>query len=307
MSGTVNGKLRNPMTQPPSPSLTDRISNTAFRALMSFARMLPYEKRIPMMGWVVSRLVAPVTGWRNRIRENLRLTCPDLPAQEVERLVYAVPDRVGRSIAETYSGHEFIRRMQESPVEGPGLAALETAKAEGRPVIIAGAHFGNYDAWRATLTSRGFPIGGVYRPMGNQLFNDHYVKAIKAISLPLFARGLEMREMLKFLKSGGMVALAFDQHFSSAPVLSFFGLPARTAISAAEMALRLDADLIPVYAIRQPDGLSFRVLVDAPIAHSDALTMTQTLNDQLEVMIRAHMDQWLWIHRRWKEYKPEQP
>lgn len=31
--------------------------------------------------------------------------------------------------------------------------------------------------------------------------------------------------------------------------------------------------------------------------------MTQALNDQLEAMIRKHMDQWLWIHRRWKDVK----
>lgn len=291
------------MTQPPKPSLTDRLSNAAFRAVMGIALIRPYEKRVPMMGWIVSRLIAPIAGWRGRIRDNLHLACPDLSEVEVEHLVRAVPDNIGRSVAETYSGDEFRRRMLASPVEGPGLAALEAAKAEGRAVIIAGAHFGNYDAWRATLTGRGFPIGGVYRPMDNSLFNSHYVRAIEAISLPLFARGRDMKEMLRFLKKGGMVALAFDQHFSSAPVLRFFGLPAKTATSAAEMALRLKIDLIPIYAVRQPDGLGFRVLVEKPIPHTDAMTMTQALNDQLEVMVRAHMEQWLWIHRRWKAAK----
>ncbi|WP_051909691.1 lysophospholipid acyltransferase family protein [Paenirhodobacter enshiensis] len=291
------------MSHPLKPSLTDRLSNAAFRAVMGLALVLPYEKRVPMMGWIVSRLIAPVAGWRRRIRENLHLVFPEMDPAEVERLVRAVPDNMGRSIAETYSGDEFTRRMQASPVEGPGLAALEAARDTGRAVIIAGSHFGNYDAWRAALTGHGFPVGGVYRPMDNALFNDHYVKAIEAISLPLFARGRDMREMLRFLKKGGMVALAFDQHFSSAPVLRFFGLPAKTAISAAEMALRLDVDLIPIYAIRQPDGLSFRIHVDAPVPHSDALSMTQTLNDRLEAMIRAHMDQWLWVHRRWKGVK----
>jgi KDO2-lipid IV(A) lauroyltransferase len=28
--------------------------------------------------------------------------------------------------------------------------------------------------------------------------------------------------------------------------------------------------------------------------------MTQALNDSLEALVRQHLDQWLWIHRRWK-------
>ncbi len=28
--------------------------------------------------------------------------------------------------------------------------------------------------------------------------------------------------------------------------------------------------------------------------------MMQALNDDLETLVRAHMDQWFWIHRRWK-------
>lgn len=291
------------MTTAPPPSLTDRLTDFAFRAMMAFARAQPYEKRVRMVGWIVSRLIAPVAGWRKRIRNNLALACPDLPEEEVERLVRMVPENMGRSLAETYSGDEFIRRMRENKVEGPGLATLEAAKAEGRPVVIAAAHFGNYDAWRATLTSQGYPIGAIYRPMDNRLFNSHYVKAIEAISLPLFARGRDLREMLRFLRSGGMVAFGFDQHFSSAPVLSFFGLPAKTAVSAAEMALKLKIDLIPIYAIREPDGFSFRVHVAAPIAPSDPETMTQQLLDQLETLVRGHMEQWLWVHRRWKGVK----
>jgi KDO2-lipid IV(A) lauroyltransferase len=28
--------------------------------------------------------------------------------------------------------------------------------------------------------------------------------------------------------------------------------------------------------------------------------MTQALNDSLENLARQHLDQWFWIHRRWK-------
>ena len=56
------------------------------------------------------------------------------------------------------------------------------------------------------------------------------------------------------------------------------------------------------YAIRQPDGFDFEITVQQPITHSDPETMTQDVNDGLEALVRQHMDQWFWIHRRWKPY-----
>ena len=36
----------------------------------------------------------------------------------------------------------------------------------------------------------------------------------------------------------------------------------------------------------------------------DALADTQAVHRVLEGAIRAHPDQWLWIHRRWKTRPP---
>jgi len=46
--------------------------------------------------------------------------------------------------------------------------------------------------------------------------------------------------------------------------------------------------------------MDFTIQTDAPVPHTDAITMTQALNDSLEHVVRQHMGQWLWIHRRWK-------
>jgi len=284
-----------------APSVTDRLTDWAFRAIVAATRPLPYERRIPTFGWIISRVVAPVLGYPRRIRRNLALVCPDLTEVEVEHLVRAVPDNVGRSIAEIYSGREFLERVRDLELEGEGAEVLQRAHVENSPVILAAGHFGNYDAWRGALTERGYRVGAIYRPMDNTLFNSHYLKAISTIAEPLFARDRELRQMLRFLQGGGMVAFGFDQYFSKGARLTFFGRKARTPTSAAELALRFGVDLVPIYAIRQPDGLSFRILVEAPVPPSDPETMTQQLNDALEAQVRAHMDQWFWVHQRWKK------
>ena len=285
------------------PSLTDRLVNAGFLAVIGLARLLPYERRIPAVGWLFAHLLAPLAGWRGRIRAHLALARPDLPAAEIRALTRSVPDNAGRSMAETYSADEFTRRIRAAdPLEGPGLPALEAAFAAQRPVVIAGAHFGNYDAMRAALAGRGWPVGGFYRPMNNVAFNRHYVAAITSISEPLFPRGRAgLAAMLRFLKGGGWLAIGFDQFDQQAPELRFFGLPSRTVLTPAELAIRYDALLLPVYPIRQPDGLSFRVHVGEPVEHGDPAAMMQALNDDLEARIRLHMDQWLWVHRRWKQ------
>lgn len=292
------------MSEPdlPRPSLSDRLGNVAFSVLVKLAARMPYARRVAFAGRVAAGLIAPLAGWRKRIRENLALACPDLPAAEVERLVHAVPDNVGRSLAEIYSGPQFIDRIRDLPLTGPGAALLEQLKAEGRSAILVAAHYGNYDAWRGALAARGYRIGALYRPMNNRAFNDRYVAAISRIAAPLFARDKRgMGQMLRFLREGGMLALGIDQYFRNGADLTFFGRTARTPLSAAELALKYDLPMIPIFATRQPDGLSFVIEVEEPIAPGSAEEMSQRFNDLLEAKVRAHMDQWFWIHRRWKQ------
>lgn len=280
----------------------ERLGDLAFRALMGALRLLPYRLRIPLSGAIFSRVVAPAAGYRRRILQNLDLVLPGLDPAERHRIARAVADNTGRAIAELYSGAEFIRRIAaDDPLTGPGVATLDAARAEGRPVILATAHFGNYDAMRVALVARGFRVGAVYRPMNNAAFNRHYIRAMETIARPLFPRGRQgMAEMLRFLRSGGFLALGFDQHVSQGARLDFFGRPASTALSAAELALKYDAPLVPVYGIRRGDGLGFDVVAEAPVPRGTATEMTQTLNAGLERLVRDHMDQWFWIHRRWK-------
>ena len=97
-----------------------------------------------------------------------------------------------------------------------------------------------------------------------------------------------------------VLAMLIDQHFHRGARLRFFGHEALTALSAADLALRYDADLVPMYAIRAPDGISFHIVVESPIPPGTPEAMTQALNDSLEAHVRQNMDQWFWVHRRWK-------
>ena len=68
----------------------------------------------------------------------------------------------------------------------------------------------------------------------------------------------------------------------------------------ASLAVRQGAIMVPCYAIRQPDGTSFKAVFEEPIPHTDANEMTQAINDSLEKRVRENPEQWFWFHRRWK-------
>lgn len=274
----------------------DRIA----RGLIGLALALPYRWRVPLMGWLMRRLVGPLTGYRRRALDNLAMIWPDMPAPDRAAIAAQVLDNAGRTLIENYSTAEFTARAAAITPTGPGLAALESARAAGRPVILVTGHFGNYEAGRAALVARGHVIGGLYRPMSNLYFNDHYVATMEAFGGPVFAQGRAgTAGFVRHLKSGGHLVLLFDQHAPGA-LIPFLGKPAHTALSAAELALRYDAALIPFFATRQPDGLSFTVDLEAPIAPGTAEGMTRALTRRLEARVTAHPGQWFWVHRRWK-------
>lgn len=284
--------------------VAEYVTYLAIRAIIGLALVVPYRWRVPMAGWLVSRVVAPLAGYSRRVRENLAYVCPDLSESELNRLARAVPDNAGRTLIEIYSGAGFTNRFKHAPLTGAGVDALHEAHAAGRPVILVTGHFGNYDAPRAALIAAGFNVGALYREMNNAYFNPHYVAAISKVGTPVFPRGRQgLAGLIKFLRSGGMAGFLVDQYMWDGEDLTFFGKPAPTALSAAELALKYNALVVPVYGIRQPNGLDFEVVCEAPIAHSTPVEMTQALNDSLEALVRQHMEQWFWIHRRWK---PEQ-
>lgn len=279
----------------------DWLTDRTLRGLIWLMLQLPYAMRVRLMGWISRSLLGPLAGYNKRIRDNLNFVFPEMPEGEARQVTSDVLDNVGRTMIEFYSVRDFADLLRRTELSGPGIKAIEAAQKAGQPVLILSGHFGNYQAPRAALAVRGYSVAGLYRPMNNRYFNRHYVAMNEAIAKPLFARSPKgIAGLIKHLKAGGIGGLLIDQYLHEGATLGFFGKPAPTALSAAEIALKYNALLVPVYGIRQPDGLSFNLIYEEPIPHTDSKTMTQAFNDSLEARVRDNMGQWFWIHRRWK-------
>ncbi|SFE95023.1 KDO2-lipid IV(A) lauroyltransferase [Sulfitobacter brevis] len=284
--------------------LSHYVTNAVIVGIIRTGLALPYAARIRSVGWVVQHVIGPVAGYRKRALDNLALVRPDLTPQARAQIASACLNNVGRTFIENYSADDFPRRMARNVPRGAGVEPLRAATDNGQAVILVTGHFGNYEATRAALVAQGYNIGGLYRDMKNPYFNAHYVKTMEAFGGPVFPQGRRgTAGFVRHLKDGGLLVLLFDQHVQKAPILDFMGQPARTAVSAAELALRYNALLIPFYGLRQPDGLSFDTVLEAPVPHSDPETMTLALNDSLSARVRDNPEQWFWVHRRWRSHE----
>jgi len=286
---------------PTAGTRADWLQDRALRALIAGMNALPYATRIAAMGRIVAHGVGPLAGYRSRAMTHLAASYPDRSEADRRDLAIRVCDNFGRTLMENYANRDFAAHLRDTIPTGDGLAPLAEARTARRPVIFVTGHFGNFEAPRHVLTRDGLTIGGLYRPMANAFVDSHYRETMTSWGGPVFAQG--GRGTIGFARhitGGGMGTLLFDVHVSRAPAIPFMGRPALTSLAAAEMALRFDAILVPYFGIRRPDGLSFDVVVEAPIPHTDPLTMMTEATRRLEARIDRNPEQWFWVHRRWK-------
>ena len=278
----------------------DWLADRTLRGLIAAALALPYERRVPLMGTALRRIIGPLATYRKRAETNLEMIFPGMDPAQRRDIADSCCDNFGRTLIENYSWREFGERLSDTEPTGPGLPALKEAAASNRPVLFVTAHFGNHEAPRQVLTRMGYTIGGLYRPMQNAFFNAHYAKTMTSWGGPVFEQGRRgTMGFARHLRAGGMGTLLFDVS-AKGIALPFLGHPAHTATSAADIARKLGAVVIPYFGIRQPDGLSFKVEVEAPIPQGDPRNMMLEMTRRLEAQIARNPAQWFWVHRRWK-------
>lgn len=277
------------------------VHDLVVRALFGSFALLPYRASLSFAGWVVARVLAPGFGANRRIKSNLRHVWPEMTDLEMTGLCHQVSDNSARLMVESFNIKGFLKHARLSSFGGPGKERLLKALDENQPVILVSGHFGNYQAIRVLLGDLGHETAAIYRPMNNAYTNTRYINNMNRIAAPNFARGMSgTKSLLSHLRKGGAIALLNDQAAGEGSTLEFMGQPALTMTSAAEFALKYKAQLFPYYGIRQENGVDFDVVVEAPVPHSDAETMTQDLNNSLEARVCSHPGQWFWMHRRWK-------
>jgi len=273
------------------------------RAIQALPKLLPHRISLDVVGWLARRVLAPIFRTNRRIMENLAHAWPELSKSEIRNICAAANDNAARLMIESLNTKGFIRHAAKAPMTGDGVAPLMSALKADRPVVLVSGHFGNFHVVRVLLMQQGYDSAAIYRPLTNGYTNARFQKSLSDIATTNVPRGMKgTKTLVSRLRSGKAIAILNDQAAFEGVNLTFFGKPARTMLSAAELALKFNALLVPCYGIRRANGVDFDVEVEAPVPHTTAEEMTQALNDSLEAVIRRYPGQWFWLHRRWKNF-----
>jgi KDO2-lipid IV(A) lauroyltransferase len=257
--------------------------------------------------------------WTLRIRrrvalDNLRLAFPDRSEAERRTIARAAYARLGRMIPEFLLLHRATREEIERIFVYEGWERFEAARARGRGVIACTAHFGNFEVLAAAHNLRGVPITMISRKMGESGANDLWRRARQRAGVEdlVVRRGETLWAARAALGRGRVLGYVIDQNQPRRRAIfpTFFGVPAATSPMPAILSRRTGAAVIFILAVPIPDG-RHRVIIEGPLEvpdtghrERDVLAFMQDLNDRLERWVRAHPEQWYWVHRRWKT-RPE--
>ncbi|PZQ50339.1 MAG: acyltransferase [Rhodovulum sulfidophilum] len=290
----------------PKPRWASYLAYLPQAALLGVFRALPAGPRGRLASRVGRFAVNQVPRLRNRIEGNLRLIFPERDAAWRHAVRQGVGDNFGRTIIETMTMRDFQRQASWTEPEGPGWQAMLDSLAAGKGVFLVSGHFGQWEAVRGLLLSRGIETGGVFRPIKNPYLNADYTACLEAGGKPMVDRdNAGMRAMIRHIRGGGIMSILMDQYTKRGHEIDFLGHPAPSGTMIAELAVKYDLPMIPAYGTRQPDG-RIRITFEAPIPRGTAVEMTEAAAASLGARVRATPGQYFWLHRRWVKVFPDQ-
>ena len=176
--------------------------------------------------------------------------------------------------------------------------------SSNKPVVFVSGHFSNFELMSMEITKRKVKLATIYRPLNNFFLNPlmEYIRK-KYVCKNQIKKGIGgVKESIQYIKAGYSIALMIDQRVSEGERLKFFNQPALTTTLPAQLALKFELPIIPVFIERRENGTYKIDFYDEIISKNfkNKIDLTQKLNSILEEMIKKNPNEWIWTHNRWK-------
>lgn len=287
---------------------------------MTVGRLLSWIFHVLPLAWTLAfgRLLGRL-GWLARIRrrivlDNLALAFPEKSEAERREIARRTWLNLGMLVPELLRSPRLTAEEVRALIEIDGWEHAEAALAEGRGVIVATAHFGNWEFLATGMAILGLPLHVITRKISQARFNRYWKEARARAGLHEIADRRSVREVIGVLRRGEVLGVVVDQNMRPPRgiFVPFFGRQAATLTVPAVMAERTGAPILTAFMVRKPGGkhhLTVRPYVYERVGEDRAENVrynTARLNEILEDWIRRHPDHWLWLHRRWKTRPPEE-
>ncbi len=189
------------------------------------------------------------------------------------------------------------------------LHHFKDAKNKGKGVIFSTAHFGSWELAAHIFALKGFKSLILYKPLKKPQWLEVWVKKRRQINgNVLISKYNAMLTVFRALKKGKMVGFIADQHCTPEDglLVPFFGHKVWTHTSFIKLSLKTGAPIVPGFMITK-NFFKYEMKVFKPLYPQDFLQyenpeyeMAVASNKILEQIIRKKPENWMWMHRRFK-------
>jgi len=285
-------------------ALAQRVEGALFRLVFRTLRAMSLESAYRIAGPLFG-LLGPLSDKADKARKNLAVAFPESDERWRRDTTRSIFRHLGYAAVELVKLDQIWdqRERRLEFVLQPRAAEVIAAK---RPIVFVCAHVGPWQAVNLIAREYGLDVGVVYAPESHPAMGEIMAELRGRFGVDWIASTDGVRPLLRKLESGNCIGLAMGTRLGSGKPLPFFGREALTNTSAAAMALRAGAALVPVNAERLPGG-RFRITTYDPLECADpdgdpkqqVLELTTRVNACFEDWIRAAPGQWICLKRRW--------
>jgi KDO2-lipid IV(A) lauroyltransferase len=235
-------------------------------------------------------------------RRNLVLIHPEIDDAARENMTRALMGSMGQGLMETLAIWTRPRpRVLRLVQQVHGETHLQTALAQGRGVLLAVPHYGNWELLIEFMAARG-PFSLVYKASEKAGLERFLQKARSGANVQLVpAEATAMRPLLRALQNGEVVGITPDQQprKGGGEFIPFFGRPALTLSLIAKLAQRTGTPVLFAYTERSGDGFDVVFEAEEPALHDAALDIALTaMNRRVQAIAERDFRQYQWTYKR---------
>ena len=250
---------------------------------------------------VLSRNGAPM----KRLRSNLERVAPGNDSDAMDQLMRAAVSSNMRYWCDTFRSPDWSKSRISTTVTVTREDLLTGPMKDGRGVVVALPHAGNWDHAGSYFCAMGFPLVSVVERVKPEALFNKFLEYRQNMGMEVLALdGRSMGTLLQRAREGALIALVSDRDLSRSGVdVTFFGHPARMPAGAALLAIRTGIPLITAFVSYTNTGIHIEFnSVPIPGQGTEAQRVSMVVQecaDQFAKGIAKHPQDWHMLQRIW--------
>ncbi|MBJ7489055.1 MAG: lysophospholipid acyltransferase family protein [Candidatus Fonsibacter sp.] len=261
------------------------------------------------LGEIIGKYFGPLFRKKTIAKKNILIAFPNFNEKSINEMIDHMWKNIGRIFGEYIHINKFsIIDNNKKKIVFTNRNNVEILKKNNKPIVFFSGHFANFELMAKCLQELGFDIGAIYRPLNNIFLNPimEFIRKKYICPIQIEKGSNGTKKLIKHISNNNPLALMVDQRLSSSIRVPFFDQPATTTITPAQLAIKYDALLVPVF-LKRLEKTNFEFFIEEPLITNrtndydkDIFNITQIMNIKIEEFIKRDPAHWLWSHDRWK-------